>query len=152
MGIIEYLIIGIGIIAVALLLVTIVRRISAYYRQHYNVSIWSGVLLVIIACTCVAYSILHYDTPNIVLLIVAGIIFIAMIFLDIHHAGVGMGLLALLLQMVLSVAFVAVIVGAILLFAIRSIRQGDDLVVDALTGTTSGFRNGVSLFFRFFVP
>ena len=63
-----------------------------------------------------------------------------------------MGLLALLFQLVLAGAFIAVIVVAIVLYVIRALRRGDDLVLDAVTGTTSGFRNGVQLFFRFFMP
>ena len=152
MGLVECILIIIGIISVAFLLVTIVRRISAYYRQRHNMSVWAGVFMLAIAAILVAFSLYHYQDVNIPLLVVAGVLLLLTGFLDIRHAGVGMGLLALLFQLVLAGAFIAVIVVAIVLYVIRALRRGDDLVLDAVTGTTSGFRNGVQLFFRFFMP
>ena len=152
MGLVEYLLIAVGAIAVAFLMVTVVRRISAYYRQRHNMSVWAGVFMLAIAAVLVAFSIYHYQDVNIPLIVVAGVLLLLTGFLDIRHAGVGMGLLALLFQLVLAGAFIAVIVVAIVLYVIRALRRGDDLVLDAVTGTTSGFRNGAALFFRFFVP
>lgn len=63
-----------------------------------------------------------------------------------------MGVLALLFQLVLAAAFIAVIVVAVILYVIRALRRGVDFVLDAVTGTTCGFRNGAALFFRFFIP
>lgn len=152
MGLVEYLLIAVGAIAVAFLMVTVVRRISAYYRQRHNMSVWAGVFMLAIAAVLVAFSIYHYGDVNVPLVVVAGVLLLLTGFLDIHHAGVGMGLLALLFQLVLAGAFIAVIVVAVILYVIRALRHGDDLVLDAVTGTTSGFRNGVQLFFRFFMP
>ena len=152
MGLVEYLLIAVGAIAVALLTVTVVRRISAYYRQRHNMSVWAGVFMLAIATILVAFSIYHYQSVNAYLFIVAGLLLLLTGFLDIRHAGIGMGLLALLFQLVLAGAFIAIIVVAIILYVIRTLRRGDDLVVDAVTGTSSGFRNGIALFFRFFIP
>ena len=152
MGLVEYLLIAVGAIAVTFLLVTVVRRISAYYRQRHNMSIWAGVFMLATVAVLVAFSIYHYQDVNVPLLVVAGVLLLLTGFLDIRHAGVGMGLLALLFQLFLAGAFIAVIVVAVILYVIRALRRGDDLVLDAVTGTTSGFRNGVQLFFRFFMP
>lgn len=152
MGLMEYLLIAVGAIAVAFLMVTVVRRISAYYRQRHNMSVWAGVFMLAMAAVLVAFSIYHYENVNIPLIAISAALLFLTGFLDMRHAGVGMGLLALLFQLVLAAAFIAVIVVAVILFVIRSIRRGDDLVLDAVTGTTSGFRNGVRLFFRFFMP
>lgn len=152
MGLVEYLLIAVGAIAVAFLMVTVVRRISAYYRQRHNMSVWAGVFMLAIATVLVAFSIYHYEDVNVPLVVVAGVLLLLTGFLDIRHAGVGMGLLALLFQLILAGAFIAVIVVAVILYVIRALRRGDDLVLDAVTGTTSGFRNGVQLFFRFFMP
>lgn len=152
MGLMEYLLIAVGVIAVGFLLITIVRRISAYFRQRYNMSVWAGVFILAIAAVLVAYNIYHYESTNIPFFIGAGALLLLTGFLDMRHAGIGMGLLALLFQIVIAAAFIAVIVIAIIYFVIRSLRRGDDLVLDAVTGTTSGFRNGIQLFFRFFMP
>ena len=148
----EYLLIAVGVIAVGFLLITIVRRISAYFRQRYNMSVWAGVFMLAIAAVLVAYNIYHYESTNIPFFIGAGALLLLTGFLDMRHAGIGMGLPALLFQIVIAAAFIAVIVIAIIYFVIRSLRRGDDLVLDAVTGTTSGFRNGIQLFFRFFMP
>lgn len=152
MGLMEYLLIAVGTIAAIILMVIIVRRISAYYRYRHNMSVWAGVFMLVLAVVVVGFAVYHYERVNVLLLIVAGILLLLTGFLDMHHAGVGMGLLALLFQLVLAATFIVVIIVAIIYFVIRSIRRGNDMVLDALTGTTSGFRNGVQLFFRFFMP
>lgn len=152
MGLIEYLLIAVGAIAVAFFMITIIRHISAYYRQRHNMSVWAGVFMLAIAVILVAYSAYHYDSVNITLVIVAGVLLLITGFLDIRHAGIGMGILALLFQLFLATAFIAVIVVAIVYFVIRAIRQENDLGLDAVTGMTSGFRTGIGLFFRFFLP
>lgn len=152
MGLIEYLLIAVGAIAAAILMVIVARRISAYYRQRHNMSVWAGVFMLVLAIVVVGFAVYHYESVNVLLVIVACMLLLLTGFLDMRHAGVGMGLLALLFQMVLAVTFIVFIVAAIIYFVIRAIRRGDDMVLDAVTGTTSGFRNGVQLFFRFFMP
>lgn len=152
MDIVKYLLIAVGAIAVAFLLVTVVRRISAYYRQRYNMSVWAGVFLLAIAVVMIAFLVFYYKSANIPIIIIASLLVILTGFLDIRHAGWGMGFLALLFQIILAAAFIAVIVVAIVYFVIRALRRGDDMILDAVTGTTSGFRNGVRLFFQFFRP
>lgn len=152
MGLIEFLLVAIGAVAAAFLMIIIVRRISAYYRQRHNMSVWAGVFLLVLSIVVGAFAIYHYDHINVLLIIVAGLFVLLTWFLDTRHAGAGMGSLALLFQMVLAASFIIVITTAIIYFIIRSIRRGNDMVLDAVTGTTSGLRNGVQLFFRFFIP
>lgn len=150
MGLIEYILIGVGTIAFAFLLIGIVRRISRYYRERHNMSVWAGVFLLVIGLVIVAYSYIHYQKINIPFIVAASIIAIITLVLDLVHAGIGMGILAFLLQIILSVFFIAIAIAAIVFFIIRSLRRGEDMVLDTVTGTTSGFRNAVQLFFRFF--
>ena len=152
MGLMDCLLIVIGVIAVAFLLVTIVRRVSTYYRQRYNMSVWAGVFMLVIATVLVAFSVYHYQEPNIPLVVAAGVFLLLTGFLDIRHAGIGMGLVALLFQTVLAVGFIVVIIVVVVLYIIKAVKRGDDILLDAVTGTTSGFRNKARLFFHFFVP
>lgn len=152
MGLVEYLLIAVGAIAAIFFLVSVVRRISAYYRQRHNMSVWAGVFLLAVAVVLVAYSFYHYGTWRTTLVYVAGAMLLITGVLDMIHAGIGMGFLALVFQLVLAAFFIVVIVIAVALYVFRSVRRGDDLVMDAVTGTTSGFRNGMQLFFRFFIP
>ncbi len=152
MGLMEYLLIAVGAIAVAFLMITIVRRISAYYRQRYNMSVWAGVFMLAISAILIAFMVFHYHAVNVAFLIIAIVLLLLTGFLDIRHAGVGMGLLALLFQIILSSMFLAILVVSIIILIIRALRRGDDFILDTVTGTSSGFRNGVRLFFMFFIP
>lgn len=152
MGLMDFFLIAVGVIAGAFLMVIIVKRISAYYLQRHNMSVWAGVFLLVLSIVVGGFAVYHYEHVNVLLLIVAGALVLLTGFLDTRHAGVGIGLLALLFQMVLAATFIVVIMVAIIYFIIRSIHRGNDMVLDAVTGTTSGFRNGVQLFFRFFMP
>ena len=152
MGLMEGLLIAIGVIAAAVLLVIVVRRISAYYRTAHNMSIWAGVFMLVLATVLLAYAYYHFGGFDGLFTVGAGALALLTAGLDMRHAGVAMGLLALLVQALLAATFIFVIAAAIIYFVIRSIMRGNDFVLDALTGTTSGFRNGVQLFFRFFVP
>lgn len=150
MELVELLLIAIGAIAAAFLLVTIIRRISAYYRQRHQMSVWAGAFMLIIAMVLVAFSLYHYGSLRAPFVIAAGALLLITAFLDMYHAGIGMGVLALLFQLFLAATFAVLIGFFVIYYVIRAIRRGDDLVVDAITGTTSGFRNGVSLFLSFF--
>lgn len=141
-----------GIVAI-IAIITIIRRISAFYRQRYNFSIWSGVLLLTFAVIAAAFGYTYYNAniPFYISLICIGLIILTG-WLDIRLAGFGMGLLALIIQLVLATGFIAVILFAIVYAIIRALRGGNDIILDAITGTSSGVRNGLSLFLRFFMP
>ena len=152
MELMECLLIIVGAIIVLFLLVAIVLRITAYYRQRFNMSVWPGMLMLALAVVMLVYSIYHYRYFYMPIVIAAGILLLITCILDMAHAGFGMGLLALIFQTVLAAAFILVIIIAIILMVVRSLRKGDDLVLDAVTGTSSRTRNRARLFFRFFVP
>lgn len=152
MRLFEILLLFVGAIALAFLLITIVRRISSFYRQRYNMSVWAGVFMLVIAIILTIFSIYHSEKLNVLSIVFALAFLLITAILDIHHAGIGMGLLALLFQVFLSVTFIVVVIAAVIYFILSRLRRGDDILVDTLTGTTSGFRNGVRLFFSFFRP
>lgn len=152
MGLFELIIIAVGAVAVFFLVITVVRRISAYYRQRHNMSIWAGVFLLTIAVAMITYSSYHYNSPNIPLIVFAGVLLILTGGLDIRHAGLGMGLLALLIQIVLSTIFIALIVVMLLFLIIRAIRRRDRLFAGTIFRSASAFRSEADLFFHFFLP
>ena len=78
----EYLLIAVGAITAAFLLVTIVRRISAYYRQRFNMSVWAGVFMLAIAAVLIAYSLYHYQSIYVPIAIAAGVLLLITGFLD----------------------------------------------------------------------
>lgn len=152
MSLVAYLLIAIGAVACLFLLITVVRHISAFYRDRYRMSIWAGVFLLAITAVLIPLAVCHYIGEETLVLIIAGVLAITTALLDVLHAGIGMGIIAFLIQAILAVAFIGVVAVAIILYIVRSLRRGNDLVLDTLTGTTSGFRTGVQLFFHFFIP
>ena len=152
MGILEIFFIIVGGIALLIALAAIIRRVSVFFRERYNFSIWAGVLLIVIAFAIAGYSYAHYGEINTPYMGVALAIILLTAFLDFRHAGVGMGLLALLIEIILSAFFVLVLLLALVYLAIRAFRRGDDWIVDRVTGTSSGARAAMALFFRFFIP
>ena len=152
MGLIEYLLIAIGVIAIAFLLMIIVHHISDYYRQHFNMSIWAGVFMLTVAVVSIAYSFYHFQNVSIPFAIISSIILLLTGFLDIHHAGASWGIVALLLQLILSAIFIIVIISVIVLFLIRFIRRSDNILHQLLSEIMDGVENEANLFFRFFFP
>lgn len=152
MGLIEYLLIAIGAIAIAFLLMIIVHHISDYYRQQFNMSIWAGVFMLTVAVVSIAYSFYHFQSVSVPFAIVSSIILLLTGFLDIHHAGAIWGIVALLLQLILSALFIIVIISVIVLLLIRFIHRSDNILHRSISEILHGFENEANLFFRFFFP
>lgn len=45
----EYILIGIGIVAALFAVGNLIIRASVYYRQRFNMSVWAGVFTIVIA-------------------------------------------------------------------------------------------------------
>lgn len=148
MGLTEYILIGVGAVALLLLIGNLIIRVSAYYQQRFNMSIWAGVFMLVVSEAIGVYSFIHYDSPSIVLLVLSFCLAALILFLDIRHAGVGMGISAMLFQMVMSLLFVFVLLAALLRMTVNlaSHRRGRRAL--AVVGGAEALR----LFYRFFIP
>lgn len=148
MGLMEYILIGIGIIAVLFAVGNLIIRVSVYYRQRFSMSVWAGVFTLVIAGVIGTYAVIHYDKPNFLLIAIAIIIAVLVAFLDIRHAGVGMGIAALLFQIVMAGLFVFLLLVLALRFVINTATHRRGRQILAFAGGAETAR----LFFRFFVP
>lgn len=89
-----------GIIAAIIGLIVVVKKISAFYRARFQFSIWSGVLLLLIALALLVIS----ETSEIaqstayIMLAAAAVIAIITIYNDIRLPGLWWGILALSLK------------------------------------------------------
>lgn len=100
-----------GIIAAIIGLIVVTKKISAFYKQRFNFSIWSGVLLLV-----GAFALLLASTSDGVsrqaMYIMTGIsviLAILTIYNDIRLAGFAWGSLAVILQIVFSLSFIFLI-------------------------------------------
>ena len=110
--------------------------------------VWSGVLFLIFGIVIVGYDITHYMAENMVLLIVGGLLFLLTLIQDIRLAK-WMGICAFILQMFLSLVFIALIALAVFAFIIKTITKRSNAVMDYLTGTTRDFREGIMMLPQF---
>ena len=147
MGLMEYILIGIGIIAALFAAGNLIIRVSVYYRQRFNMSVCAGVFTLVIAGVIGTYAVIHYDKPNL-LLMAAIVIAVLVAFLDIRHAGAGMGITALLFQIVMAGVFVFLLLVLALRFVINTTTHRRGRQILAFAGGAEAAR----LFFRFFVP
>lgn len=119
---IEIFFIILGGIATTLLLTILIKRISAYYIDNYNYSIWAGTALIILAAALAGYGLFGSQDRNILLIIFAAVLLLFVIFLDIRRTKIGAGLLALLVQIFLAAFFVIIILITLLFLCLRLFR------------------------------
>lgn len=148
MDLMEYILIGIAIVAALFAVGNLIIRVSVYYRQRFNMSIWAGVFVLVIAALIGVYAFVHYDKPNIILIIIAFAIAALTTFLDIRHSGIGMGIVALLFQIVMAALFAFLVLVLILRFVFNTVTHRRGRQVLATVGGIEAAR----LFFGFFVP
>ena len=112
-----------GIIAAIIGLIVVTKKISAFYKQRFNFSIWSGVLLLV-----GAFALLLASTSDGVsrqaMYIMTGIsviLAILTIYNDIRLAGFAWGSLAVILQIVFSLSFIFLIFFALVGFVMKKL-------------------------------
>lgn len=111
--------------------ISFVRYISAYYRDRFRFSIWSGVFIFLFA---IALLILAASSSTgtgvfVVELIVA-LLAALVIYKDVHLAGFGWGVLAVGLQVLFAISFLLMLTFLLIGYFIRRIfypRRSDSL-------------------------
>lgn len=117
-----------GIIAAIIGLIIVIKKISAFYKHRFQFSIWSGVLLLVVALALLLISLSDRTTwqTGYVMTAIAAILAILTIYNDIRLAGFAWGSLAVFLQIVFSFCFLFLVfitlIGLVLkkLFHMRS--------------------------------
>ena len=112
-----------GIIAVIIGLIVVIKKISAFYKQRFQFSIWSGVLLLVVALALLLISSADGTTQQTVyvMLVIAAILALLTIYNDIRLAGVAWGGLAVLLQIIFALSFVFLIIFALIGFVMKKL-------------------------------
>lgn len=106
----EPLLIIIAILIIGTSLVYIIKQVSDYYESKYRFSLWAGVLLLSIAF--ISFALIsganHRVTVVFLYAIALGLILFTL-YRDIALSNVGMGLLAFILQFLLTISLFAII-------------------------------------------
>ena len=100
-----------GIIAAIIGLIVVTKKISAFYKQRFNFSIWSGVLLLVGALALLLASTSDGVSRQAMYIMtgISVILAILTIYNDIRLAGFAWGSLAVIFQIVFSLSFIFLI-------------------------------------------
>lgn len=124
-----------------------IKKISAFYKQRFRFSLWSGVLLLVLASSFIILA----NTADIAnrtryILIAISIILIFLTgFNDIRLAGISWGLLAAGLQILFSFCFVVLIALAVIGFVMKKVLNIHNSVLNSIFGGHLSLRNELLL-------
>ena len=142
-----------GIIAVIIGLIAVIKKISAFYKQRFQFSIWSGVLLLVVALALLLISSSDGTTRQTmyVMTAIAAILAILTIYNDIRLAGVAWGSLAVLLQIVFALSFVFLIFFALIGLIMKKLFNIHNSILTSIFGGL-GIKGELLLLLRFLHP
>lgn len=132
-------------------MISIVRKISAFYTQRFQFSIWSGVLLFILALSFVLIiGSAEIKTQTMYILGILSLLLVAItVYNDIRLAGIGWGLLAVCLQILFSFFFIFFILFAIVGFFMRKVFKVRSSLLNSIFGVNFGVSKELSLLLQF---
>lgn len=139
-----------GIIAAIIGLIVVIQKVSAFYKLRFQFSIWSGVLLFVVAFAMLLISASEGVTRQTayILLAVAALFAILTIYNDIRLAGLAWGVLAIVLQIVFSLCFVFLIFFALMGFVMKKLFNIHSSLLTSIFGGL-GIREELLLLLHF---
>ena len=142
-----------GIIAAIIGLIVVIKKVSAFYKLRFQFSIWSGVLLFVVAFAMLLISASKGVTRQTayILLAVAALFAILTIYNDIRLAGLAWGVLAIVLQIVFSLCFVFLIFFALMGFVMKKLFNIHSSLLTSIFGGL-GIREELLFLLHFLHP
>lgn len=139
-----------GIIAAIIGLIVIIKKISAFYKQRFNFSIWSGVLLLVGALALLLASTSDGVSRQAMYIMtgISAILAILTIYNDIRLAGFAYGSLAVVLQIIFSLSFVFLIFFALIGFVMKKLFNIHSSLLTSIFGGL-GIKGELLLLLRF---
>lgn len=139
-----------GIIAAIIGLIVVIKKVSAFYKLRFQFSIWSGVLLFVVAFAMLLISASEGVARQTayILLAVAALFAILTIYNDIRLAGLAWGVLAIVLQIVFSLCFVFLILFALMGFVMKKLFNIHSSLLTSIFGGL-GIRGELLLLLHF---
>lgn len=154
MGLLFLAAIIVVMIAIVTGTITVLKNISEFYRQRFQFSIWSGVLLLILALSLfvISGSTAGQGSPMYGLVVVSAILTVLTAYNDIRLAGFGWGTLAIGLQIIFSVCSLFIIMFALIAFIIRRVFNVRSPLFSPVFGIGVGMRDEWLLLVHFLHP
>ena len=142
-----------GIIAAIIGLIVVVKKVSVFYKLRFQFSIWSGVLLLVVALALLLISASEGMTRQAayIPLAVSALLAILTIYNDLRLAGVAWGLLAVVLQIIFSLCFVFLIFFVMMGFIMKKLFNLHCSFLNSIFGGL-GVRGELLLLLQFLHP
>lgn len=139
----------IAIVIVAVVgVISFVRNISAYYRDRFRFSIWSGVFILLFA---IALLILAGCSGSGVFVVelIAALLAALVLYKDIRLAGLGWGVLAVGLQILFAISFLFMLTILLIGYFIRRIFYPRRSIFYPSVGVALGMNGEMSFLLNF---
>lgn len=142
-----------GIIAAIIGLIVVIKKISAFYKQRFNFSIWSGVLLLVGALALLLASTSDGVSRQAMYIMtgISAILAILTIYNDIRLAGFAWGSLAVILQIIFSLSFIFLIFFALVGFVMKKLFNIHSSLLTSIFGGL-GIKGELLLLLHFLHP
>lgn len=150
MEIVEIFLFIVAALAIVAILASTIKKISSYYKQRFDYSIWSGVFILILSFSLIGIDLTLYYGENIPLFIVAGLLILITFVQDLRLSGLTFGFAGILFQLLMAVIFVFILAGLFLGLLIKVITKRSSKALNTLLGTTTDFWDGVLALPAFF--
>lgn len=131
--------------------IAVLKSVTAFYRQRFQFSIWSGALLFVLALSLIVISgSTGGQEPSMyVLVTVSTILAVLTIYNDIRLAGFGWGALAVGLQILLSFCLMFIVMFAVIAYIARSVFNVRASLFSPVLGVGIGTRGELLLLMHF---
>ena len=144
----------VAIVAIAIVsvigVISFVRNISAYYKDRFRFSIWSGVFIFLFAIALLILGASSSAGSGVfVVELIAAILAALVIYKDIHLAGFGWGVLAVGLQVLFAVSFLFMLTFLLIGYFIRRIFYPRRSVFFPSLGMALGMNGEISFLLNF---
>lgn len=123
----------------AIAAIAAIAKVTAFYKQRFSFSIWSGVLLFVLA---LSLSVIAIATDigtqgQFILLTLSAFLVLLTGYNDIRLAGGGWGVVALCLQMLFSLGFILVVAVALIMFVLKKLFRIHSKLLASIFGGLS---------------
>lgn len=128
--------------------ISFVRNISAYYRDRFRFSIWSGVFILLFAIALLILA--GYSGSGVLVVeLIAALLAALVIYKDIRLAGFGWGVLAVGLQVLFAISFLFMLTILLIGYFIRRIFYPRRSILFPSVGVALGMNGELSFLLNF---
>lgn len=123
----------------AIAAIAAIAKVTAFYKQRFGFSLWSGVLLFVLA---LSLSVIALTTSigtkgQFILLTLSAFLVLLTGYNDIRLAGGGWGVAALSLQVLFSLGFILVVTFAVIMFILKKLFKIHSALLTSIFGSFS---------------